>query len=282
MIKLGNYEISTRKAAAFIGYVMCILFLIIFVSSRTNLETNENTGTTTTGGIAAFGYFPTIVVSGSMEPEMMTNSMSLIEVVGIEDIEVGEIVAFTFNNEMVTHRVIEKYTDDNEELYLRTKGDNNDFVDQILIRENMVRGRVIKTWNNTAPIISKYLVAPGEVDSLAIAQTLIWIFVTLGIGTVFVVWAWGYIGALLKIKFKKDYYKESLVKLKTDSFKLDEHLEYLESLTYTDEEKTLKEKMFNTLARARAVREIEANNESLRDLTNAINQAKWLEKQGKK
>ena len=34
--------------------------------------------------------------------------------------------------------LIEKYTDDNGEWYLRTKGDANDFVDQILIRDYMV------------------------------------------------------------------------------------------------------------------------------------------------
>lgn len=282
MIKLGKYEFSARKVFAFLAYILCIIFLGVFVSSRTDLTPSENTGTTATSGIQAFGYFPTIVVSGSMEPEMMTNSMSLIKVTTLDDIEVGDIVAFTFNNEMVTHRVIEKTTDNDEVPYLRTKGDANDFVDQIYVRDYMVRGKVVKTWNETAPVISKYLIAPGEVDSLAIAQTLIWIFVTIGIGTVILVWLWGYLGALIKLLLFKDYYKKSLVKLKSDSFKLDEHLNYLEELTFTDEEKTLKTKVFNTLARARAIREIEANTESLKDLNNAINQSKWLEKQGKK
>ena len=281
MEKKRKWEVSPRKAAAFLGYITCILFLIVFVSSRTKVSVNENTGTTTTDGVNAFGYFPTIVVSGCMEPEIMTNSINLIEVVPLDEIQVGEIVAFTFNNEMVTHRVIEKYTDDNGEWYLRTKGDANDFVDQILIRDYMVRGRLIKTWNNTAPIISRYLIAPGEFDSLAIAQTLIWIFVTLGLAVVAINWAWDFVIMFIKTFMSDENYIKELNKLKEDLRILNENIEYLDNLSHTSCEKG-KTRFFNNLARARAMREIKANNESLKDMNNAIKMSQWLHRKGAK
>lgn len=272
---------SGRKVVAISCYVACIIFIVIFIVNKLNNSTNEITGTRSTTGITFGDYFPTIVVSGSMEPIMMTNSISLCKKANISDIEVGDIVAFTFNNEMVTHRVIEKYTDENEEWYLRTKGDNNEFVDQVYVRDSMVRGKVVKTWNNTANVINKYLISPGEIDSLAIGQTIIWMFITVAIFAVTIHWLWGFIGMLLKVSMKDEAYEKELKQLESDIQSMIENKEYLRYLVDTSTE-TGKAKIHNKLARARMMREIRANTESVKDFNKAIKTSKWLEKQGKK
>ena len=277
-----NDKISLRKLSAFICYIFCIIFLVVFVLGRLDTDsTNTTTGTNSTTGITFGDYFPAVVVSGSMEPVMMTNSLNLCQKATIDDIEVGDIVAFTYYNEMVTHRVIEKYTDENEEWYLRTKGDNNNFVDKVLVRDYMIRGKVIKTWNETAPIISRYLISPGEIDSLAVAQTIIWMFVTVAVFAVGLHWIFGFVFPFIKLCISDKYFEKELGKLSNDMLSIKEYEEYLRSLNNTDNV-TGKTKLTKTLAKARVMREIKANSESLKDFTKAIKQAKWIEKLGRK
>lgn len=275
-------KISLRKLSAFICYIFCIIFLVVFVLGRLDTNsTNTTTGTNSTTGITFGEYFPAVVISGSMEPVMMTNSLNLCKKATIEDIEVGDIVAFTYYNEMVTHRVIEKYTDENDEWYLRTKGDNNDFVDKVLVRDHMIRGKVVKTWNETAPVISRYLISPGEIDSLAVAQTIIWMFVTVAVIAVGLHWIVGFVFPFIKLCISDKYFEKELSKLSNDMVSIKEYEEYLRSLNDTDNV-TGKTKLTKTLAKARVMREIKANSESLKDFTKAIKQAKWIEKLGRK
>lgn len=275
-------KVSTRKIVAFTCYIFCVVFLIVFVSNKIKIgDTNTTTGTNSTTGITIGDYFPAVVVSGSMEPVIMTNSINLCVKATMNDIEVGDIVAFTYYNEMVTHRVIEKYTDENNEWYLRTKGDNNDFVDKIYVRDYMIRGKVIKTWNESANIVSKYLISPGEIDSLALAQTIIWLFITAAIIGVTGYWLWGFVGMLLKVSIKDSAYEKELQRLDKDIQSMIDNKDYLEKLinTYEEDGKT---KGFNKLARARVMREIKANSESVKDFNKAIKQAKLIEKLGEK
>lgn len=275
-------KVSTRKIVAFTCYIFCITFLIVFVSNKIKMgNTNTITGTNSTTGMTIGDYFPAVVVSDSMEPVIMTNSINLCVKATMDDIEVGDIVAFTYYNEMVTHRVIEKYTDENDGWYLRTKGDNNDFVDKVLVRDYMIRGKVIKTWNETAPIISKYLISPGEIDSLAVAQTIIWMFITVAVFAVGLHWLFGFVFPFIKLCISDKYFEKELGKLSNDMLSIKEYEEYLRSLNNTDNV-TDRTKLTKTLAKARVMREIKANSESLKDFTKAIKQAKFIEKLGEK
>ena len=76
------------------------------------------------------GFQPYVVRSGSMEPEIHTASVAIVnENVNFYDIEVGDVVAFKLQTgELVTHRVIE-ITKIDGITHFMTKGDNNDVAD---------------------------------------------------------------------------------------------------------------------------------------------------------
>lgn len=72
-------------------------------------------------GLIIAGFRPAIVMSGSMEPELRTGSICVInQNADYEDMEEGDIIAFERGEIEVTHRII-AVTDDG----FYTKGDAN-------------------------------------------------------------------------------------------------------------------------------------------------------------
>lgn len=72
-----------------------------------------------------FGYEMKTVLSGSMEPELQTGSIIIIEQTDKNKLKAGDIITFaTKENILVTHRIIES----TESGYI-TKGDSNNGVD---------------------------------------------------------------------------------------------------------------------------------------------------------
>ncbi|GEM_PF-520703 len=68
--------------------------------------------------------------SGSMRPVIDSRVNGIrIKPESENDINVGDIVTFKRNNQLIVHRVIEKGADD-KGIYFITKGDNNDFPDR--------------------------------------------------------------------------------------------------------------------------------------------------------
>ncbi len=60
----------------------------------------------------------------------------------IDKIELGDILVYRYNDTVITHRVVDKFYS-NGHLAFRTKGDNNETVDQNIILDNDVKGIVI-------------------------------------------------------------------------------------------------------------------------------------------
>ena len=87
-----------------------------------------------------FGIVPGIVLSGSMEPEIQTGSLSFVNKrTSYEDIRKGDIIAFeTSLGTVVTHRVI-CVTDSG----LETKGDANEISDGITTTEDNLKGKYL-------------------------------------------------------------------------------------------------------------------------------------------
>lgn len=134
-----------------------------------------------------FGYTFRIVVTGSMEPVIKVNSISVIKACDIKDLEVGDIVCFNYSQDIV-HRVIEKTTNEVGELIIHTQGDANDMPDSIEINSDMVVGKVVKTFNSVAPIIDRYSITPGQFDSMLFARNII--LYGLLIGAVVLIASW--------------------------------------------------------------------------------------------
>lgn len=92
------------------------------------------------------GYSLMCVVSGSMEPEIPTNSLVLVKETPADEIEKGDIISFyssdpALDGAINTHRVVEIKTVDGE-LEFVTRGDANGFTDMYTAKARFLLGRV--------------------------------------------------------------------------------------------------------------------------------------------
>jgi signal peptidase I len=94
------------------------------------------------------GWQGAVVLSGSMEPALMTGGLAYIDPVGpgneVEEIRVGEIITFSTisdSSNRVSHRVVE-VIEDERGLRFVTKGDANESVDTDEVTADRVVGTV--------------------------------------------------------------------------------------------------------------------------------------------
>ncbi len=103
-----------------------------------------------------FGYRPALILTGSMEPYMMTNSLCLTkEIKSPDDVEVGDVVSYHVNTNdgdtlRVTHRVI-----DIVDGKFYTKGDNNRVSDGYGLEFENLEAEVVGVWNGAVPLVEK-------------------------------------------------------------------------------------------------------------------------------
>lgn len=87
-----------------------------------------------------FGIRPYIVLSASMEPTIMTGALGYINTKDCDDVNTGDIVAYTMGGEItVIHRIIEE----NEDGTYVTKGDNNEDADFVTLHPSQIVGTVV-------------------------------------------------------------------------------------------------------------------------------------------
>lgn len=87
-----------------------------------------------------FGIKPFVVLSGSMEKEIKTGSIVYVNSnIKVEDIKVGDIIAFRINNGQATHRVISI----NDNRTFTTKGDANQTEDLTQVKFENYMGKTI-------------------------------------------------------------------------------------------------------------------------------------------
>jgi len=122
--------------------------------------------------VGMFPVFPSIVLTGSMEPEIMPGDIVLVDKASDEkdiyDLQVGDVLNFKRGDIVITHRIIEIIEDEAGNVSFRTKGDNNDSPDVEIVKPQDVKGRVIKTIPKVgSPIVLMYSyrdVPEGVVD----------------------------------------------------------------------------------------------------------------------
>lgn len=86
-----------------------------------------------------FGFKPLIVLSGSMKPAFDKGTLIFYEEVEENNIKEGDIVTFSQDDKLVTHRIFSKKGE-----YYETKGDANEIVDAKMITYEDIKGKVIK------------------------------------------------------------------------------------------------------------------------------------------
>ena len=101
------------------------------------------------GDYSAPAFNAYVVMSGSMLPTIQVKDIVVTKKVPEEKLEVGDIITFIspdtrFGGISVTHRIIEKYYDESIGSYsYRTKGDNNNIADSVLVPNKNILGKVI-------------------------------------------------------------------------------------------------------------------------------------------
>ncbi len=119
-----------------IGVALCVIFiplLLINVTLIVKSYTNPNQ-------VPDFmGYKPFIVLSGSMEPEIMTGDMVLVKKTDAGNLQKGDVISYKSGEAVITHRIVDVTAEDGEVRYV-TQGDANDSPDQTMVRPADVEG----------------------------------------------------------------------------------------------------------------------------------------------
>ena len=138
---------AANKAMTVLGSILCVILIPILlfnctliIKSYTNKEAVPDVG----------GWFPLIVLTDSMLPVIESGDLIVCHTVDAEEVEVGDVISF-FDPEgngtaIVTHRVVE-IVDENGALMFRTRGDNNNVEDRLLVSAQDLVG----TYRNRIP-----------------------------------------------------------------------------------------------------------------------------------
>lgn len=129
-----------------------------------------------------FGYRPVLVLTGSMEPYMMTNSIALTkEVTSLDQLEVGDVVTYHVTTEAgklirITHRITAL---DGDLIY--TKGDNNNVADGYALTLDNIEAEVISVFNQTAWVAAKWQTTAGKIMIISFTAFLVCLIVALDV-----------------------------------------------------------------------------------------------------
>ena len=124
---------AAHKALTIVGIILCVILvpillinLTLIAKSYLNKDEVPNISGTT----------PLIVLTDSMYPVIESGDLIICKGAEAEEIQVGDIIAFFDpagnGTTIVTHRVIE-VVEENGQLAWRTKGDNNNTEDRLLV-----------------------------------------------------------------------------------------------------------------------------------------------------
>lgn len=130
---------NKSKILSIIGIILCVIFapiliLNIILISKSFINKSD---------VPSFaGYLPMIVMTGSMEPEIMSGDLIICKTTSAENISEGDIISFFDpdgnGTSVVTHRVTEVINEDGK-ISFRTKGDANLIEDKTAVPdENLV------------------------------------------------------------------------------------------------------------------------------------------------
>ncbi len=128
-----------HKIFSVIGVALCIILIPILIVNLTLLvKSFTNSDDVPSLG----GYMPLIVLTGSMEPQIMEGDLIICHTADATDVKVGDVIAFFpdgSGTSVLTHRVIE-VTEENGSLSFRTQGDANDSADRLPVSADRLIG----------------------------------------------------------------------------------------------------------------------------------------------
>lgn len=125
-----------QRIMTVIGVVLCVVFIPLLLINVTLIVKSY----TNPDQVPDFmGYKPFIVLSGSMEPEIMTGDMVLVRNTDAGSLQKGDVIAYKSGEAVITHRIIDVKTENGEVRYV-TQGDANESPDQTTVSPSDVEG----------------------------------------------------------------------------------------------------------------------------------------------
>ena len=89
-----------------------------------------------------FKYYAIAVATGSMVPNISIGDVVIVnQKYDLNDIKVSDIIAVKYDNKIIVHRIV-KIVNNNDELYIYTKGDANKSLDNYIVNKDMIIGVV--------------------------------------------------------------------------------------------------------------------------------------------
>ena len=136
-----------KKINKLFFYIVNILSVIIIASAVIILLTVVLTKSGEAPNV--FGYSAFRVLTGSMEPAIETDSLTLVRRIAPSEVKKDDIISFyskdpSHGGAVNTHRVI-SVEQDGELWYYTTKGDANQIADKYIVTSNELIGKVIFT-----------------------------------------------------------------------------------------------------------------------------------------
>lgn len=123
-----------------IGTILCIILIpVLIINSILIIKGIANDKEVPQLG----GYYPMIVLSGSMEDTIMTGDLIIGKSAKIDEIKEGDIISFYDGSSVVTHRVISIDVIEGEKM-LTTKGDANNSADPKKVTKDNLIGKYVK------------------------------------------------------------------------------------------------------------------------------------------
>ena len=125
-----------QKIVGAVGIALCVVFVPLLLINVTLIVKSY----TSPDKVPDFlGYKPFIVLSGSMEPSIMTGDMVFVKETDPDSLKVGDVIAYKSGSAVVTHRIVEVKSENGEPRYV-TQGDANNAADQSLVKPADVEG----------------------------------------------------------------------------------------------------------------------------------------------
>ncbi|WP_320936642.1 signal peptidase I [Enterocloster lavalensis] len=125
-----------QKIVGAVGIALCVVFVPLLLINVTLIVKSY----TSPDKVPDFlGYKPFIVLSGSMEPSIMTGDMVFVKETDPDSLKVGDVIAYKSGSAVVTHRIVEVKSENGETRYV-TQGDANNAADQGLVKPADVEG----------------------------------------------------------------------------------------------------------------------------------------------
>lgn len=98
--------------------------------------------------VGVFPVYPSVVLTGSMEPMIFPGDAVLIKKLSEEKevyrLKEGDVINFKRENITITHRIIEVRIDGAGNISFQTKGDNNKSADLEIVKPNDIKGTIVR------------------------------------------------------------------------------------------------------------------------------------------